>query len=986
MAHRQEEVEILHELELLPSDIKEESIECDQLTSKLDLNSKLLNVLHINIRSIRKNFNELLVFLETYDLVFCDIIVLTETWQVHDNQFNIDGYTMFYNKGNLNQNDGTVVYIRTGLNFHVNEIKLPLSGVTISKVDLSINNTSFGISCMYRPPSSSTQLFLVDIEEFFSNQTNNQIDIIIGDINIDLSAENDNEVNTYTTVLNHFGFASAINNPTRVRADGGSVLDHIFLKKSLRSDFEYSSYILHSTLTDHYPVMINISCAKNKQTNNNLMTTHVYSRLEYRVFENLIKVQDWSSVLNSDDSELATQRFINILTGILTHSKVQRTYTIRERKKIKPWITNGLVDCIKKKDKMKKKLLLNYNERDKTVFTQYRNNLNKIIQKRKHEYYKQEIERSGNNLKKMYKVISNACNERPSKQDINLEITDSDNVKFTNNKDMADYCNKFFINVGFDMYRNIPNPATAVQINCVTRSSMYLKPTDTNEVIGHINSLKNHCAPGIDGIDSKIVKHFHLYLTVPLVHIINLIFRTGKVPSSFKIAVVTPIHKSGDKTKINNFRPISVINTFAKIFEKCLKNRLVSFFAQNGIISQNQFGFTNGLSTTDAICELSKHVSYNLDNGQKCLAVFLDLAKAFDTVPHESLLEVLSSCGVRGAVLGVFSSYLRDRTQVVKIKDTLSDSLNIKMGVPQGTVLGPILFLAYINSLTNINLENGSVISYADDTAVVFTGSTWTSVKNYTTKGINKIKQWLDSYKLTLNISKTKYVAFSITAMSRPDFNCIHIDNLGDDIKEVDFIKYLGVTIDKHLKWDRHVLNLSQNIRKLIYKFFILREVLSRELLLTVYKTLVESLIRYGLVAWGGLYQNSLTPLNVVQNYILKIIYRRNKRFSSALLYSETILDVRSLFALSTCSFIHKNSKLKIPVNHIYNTRNNLNKHLVIPVNNTSKNLRSLTYLGPKLYNLLPLEIRSLPSLKKFNIKCKLYIAQNIDKFKLVLK
>ena len=235
-------------------------------------------------------------------------------------------------------------------------------------------------------------------------------------------------------------------------------------------------------------------------------------------------------------------------------------------------------------------------------------------------------------------------------------------------------------------------------------------------------------------------------------HIINIIFRTGKVPLGFKKSVVPRYSKIKIST---NFRPISVISNFAKVFEKSLRDRLSNWLLSNSILSKNQFGFCNGLSTSDAIYKLTKNITNNLDNGNKCLAVFLDLAKAFDTVPHDCLINVLNIYGVRGTVLGVFRDYLCGRSQVVKIQDTYSEPLAVRIGIPQGTVLGPLLFITYINSLTNITVENGLVISYADDTVVVFRAKTWNEVKNLTEIGISKIKNWLDSFQLTLNVYKT---------------------------------------------------------------------------------------------------------------------------------------------------------------------------------------------------------------------------------------
>ena len=377
-------------------------------------------------------------------------------------------------------------------------------------------------------------------------------------------------------------------------------------------------------------------------------------------------------------------------------------------------------------------------------------------------------------------------------------------------------------------------------------------------------------------------------------------------------------------------------------------------------------------------------VTDNLNNNNKCIAVFLDLAKAFDTVPHKKLLDVLVKHGVRGTVLDVFKSYLSERHQVVKIRNNLSDQEIIKIGVPQGTVLGPVLFITYINSLTNIDIP-GSVISYADDTVLLFKSKTWKQTKNLVIEGVGKVKNWLDTYKLSLNIKKTNYIAFSLTSINRPDFNTIKINNLKDDIKETSHTKYLGIIVDQHLKWDRHVLKITTSIRKLIHKFYLLREFLRNSLLITIYKVLVESLIRYGIIAWGGLYDNALKQLNVVQNFILKIIYKKNKLYSTNMLYSENVLNVRSLYILTTCSYVHKSSQLQQYVAHQYQTRTKINKHLKIPVSYKNINLRFVNYLAPKFYNLLPPYIKQIKNIKIFNKTCKTFIFENYNVFVTVL-
>ena len=383
-----------------------------------------------------------------------------------------------------------------------------------------------------------------------------------------------------------------------------------------------------------------------------------------------------------------------------------------------------------------------------------------------------------------------------------------------------------------------------------------------------------------------------------------------------------------------------------------------------------------GVSTSDAMYELISSITNCLNKGKKSIAVFLDLAKAFDTVPHEEILKILENYGVRGVVLDVFKSYLTNRRQKTKIKNSYSDPMDIKIGVPQGTVIGPILFITYMNSLLNMD-TGGTIVSYADDTALHFEGSSWDEVQIKVKRGLFHVKGWLDSHKLTLNLQKTHYIAFSLTSINRPYFTSIAVENFEHSINEVEQTKYLGIIIDKHLRWENHIIKLTNNIKKLIYKFYLLREILSEKLLISVYRALVESLIRYGIMVWGGMCETVLKQLNVMQNTILKIIFKKNKRYSTSLLYSSDIFNVRSLYILSCCVYVHKEESMRNYINHLYNTRNKTGQNLRIPISHRSINQRFVSYLGPKFFNLLPLKIRNIDKTRKFNIKCRSYIFQN---------
>lgn len=983
MVDKVQEVELLQELDVL--DITDQQSEdCEYVSKKVNIGTKILNIIHFNIRSIKKNFDQMTVFLETYNLLSCDIIILSESWQIVSNDFDIEGFKMYYSDGKYNQNDGVVVFIKSHLNIKmINNMTYAKSGITLIRFIVSVVDRQYGISCVYRPPSTVLPYFIEDLENHLTNVCNQQNEILIGDININLLAIDSPETNNYLSVLMSHGYFSLINGPTRVTLTTKSCIDHIFMKRKKDPKFTYSPFILDTDVTDHLPIFLSIH--KEDGINNiNINHSNIVSKtikvLNNEKVNNLLSFQDWTTgVLNVNDVETATQNFYSIIDNIIKESEETKVIRHKTTKKIKPWITTGIVCSIKNRDKIKKQLKKSYSIEKEQQYKIYRNFLNKLINKCKNDYYKAKIEESQYNMGKIYKVINEVTNQVNNKGPEIHNIKDK-NQHFNNNKDLANYCNNYFTNVGINMLNNIKKPKNERKIMQHNLSSMFLGPTCKNEIIKYIFSLKNNSAPGIDSISSRFVKRFHIHFISPLIHIINLIFKTSIVPSQFKTSIISPIYKAGDKTDIGNYRPISIINSFTKIFEKCLKDRLISFLQVNNLLSQKQFGFIGGLSTSDALYELTRQVSENLDKHKKCLAVFLDLAKAFDTVPHDILLEVLNSYGIRGPVLEVFGSYLRDRSQTLKINGVFSDPAGIKIGIPQGTVIGPILFIIYINSLTNLIMSNGSLISYADDTVAVFSGASWEDAKEAAERGMARIKDWLDSFRLSLNSQKTNYIAFTVTSVNRPPFDHIELD--ATLIDEVPHVRYLGVIVDKHLKWDQHILKLTSNIRKLIFRFYILRNILNSKLLMMVYRSLVESLLRYGVIVWGGLYNNSLKQLNVVQNYILRVMNRKEKRYSSQLLYSEDVFNVRSIYILSTCIYAHKSNNFKAYVNHQHYTRNNINKHLKLP--NFRKNLghRFISFLAPKFYNILPNDIRQIQNVKRFSRKCRKYIFLNMDKFR----
>lgn len=586
--------------------------------------------------------------------------------------------------------------------------------------------------------------------------------------------------------------------------------------------------------------------------------------------------------------------------------------------------------------------------------------------------------------KKIWDTIQEAANEYHNATNIGCVKTDSGQV-VTDTLEIANEFNDFFSSIGLNLAQKITSIPQENETIC--NRSMFLRPVTESELITVIGSLKNTSSCGDDGITSITLKTYHTYLLKPLLHLINSIFATGNYPKLFKNSVIIPIHKAGDKTDKNNYRPIALCSVLSKVVEKCIKEKLWNFLEENSVISPNQFGFKPGVSTDNALQEVNQFISTSINKTLKPAVVFLDLKKAFDTVAHPVLLKRLKAIGIRGLVYKLFESYLNDRVQKVKINDVYSELQKVTVGVPQGTVLGPVLFSVYVNSLLSLNVS-GKIVCFADDTALLISGHSWHEVFRKADVDLHKIKCWLDANQLTLNIDKTKFIPFSMNRQGMPTGETLKLHDSNCDlsfsckcttkIESCDSIRYLGVCFDRFMKWDTHINYVSKKIRKLVYKFSQLRHILPLKLTKMVYAALTESILNYGILSWGSACESVLLPLKIAQKYILKTMLSKPKMYPTDLLFSESeILNIRQLYCLRVIQFSLKFNVFPNLTDHNVQTRAVTGQKYATSLQHFSFTQRSILFTGPRLLNMLPLKLKNGPLNKSTRENIKKWVLVN---------
>lgn len=892
-----------------------------------------------NIRSIKCNLTGLLSVLVNTRITW-DCIVLTECWLPSTPNIPVvDGYNSYATVKNSSQNEGVVVYFKNQFIISVEEKELAEANCLIVKS----NGNTITIA-IYRPPGyKNVNNFIQSLNELLQHYSSVQNIIILGDINIDIaSSSTDCNKAPYLDMLAYNGCLPAYTTPTH----GKTCLDHVLLRTRLSA----KCLILPTSLTDHESIALYISSPLKAKP------PKFIDRLDLPAFDKAIKLVDFSPICDFDDVNLATNFFITTIRKIITANTKTIKITCRKRL-LKPWMTPGMLRCIRNRDNLYKKTKNDpNNEILRITYMRYRNYCTLILKKLKGNYEKIQIQNCKQNNKKLWKTIKSITNT--------TKVKDSPHELLSSGNDLQDVnlINNYFGSIGRVLVEKIKagSHRTSLFKPKTYSHSFVLLPTDCFEIKTELNNLKSDSAVGLDMISANILKLYSDLFKLPITHICNLSFSTGIFPTSLKKSRIHPVYKgSGARDCVNNYRPISILPTLSKILERLLNKRLIKYLEEHNLLSNAQFGFRAEKSTADAVHELTNIIVRNLDKKEKTIAIFLDLAKAFDTVSVPLLLEKLERLGIRGLQLKLFRSYLSDRTQLVGIGNVQSDELPVTYGVPQGSILGPTLFLAYINELCQLHLPHNKIYTYADDTALVFWGDTWAKAFSYAQKGFDIVNIWLQANGLTLNVDKTRYMTFSMRgpAVEESHFS-IHSHTCPNNsvlvcscpsLQAADSVKYLGVIIDRNLSFKEHIEQLSKRVRKLIFVFKNLRHVADRKVIRTVYLSLCQSLITYCITSWGGVAKKYLLLIERSQRAILKISSFLPFFHPTTDVYLQSdVLTVRQLFVLHTV--IKQHSIIGFDP-ALTSQRRRKDRVCNIGKSNTSFSQNYFYYLGASLYN-----------------------------------
>ena len=469
----------------------------------------------------------------------------------------------------------------------------------------------------------------------------------------------------------------------------------------------------------------------------------------------------------------------------------------------------------------------------------------------------------------------------------------------------------------------------------------------------------------------KIFKYSINHLAKPILILINRSFESGIFPDILKIARITPVHKKGPKTSIENYRPISSLPFLSKIFERCMATRLVSFLEKIDLISKYQFGFQKGKSTSDALTMLTESIYNSINNRQHHISVLIDLSKAFDTVNLRILLEKLEKYGIKNSPLDLFKSYLLNRKNYVKIKSHSSTMNTSNIGVPQGSILGPMLFLIYVNDLPCASNLLEPII-FADDTTLSISDHNPSVLVSNLNSELMKVQSWCNSNRLTINAAKTEMMMFTNRNVDLSQLN-VTLDSELLEFKSS--CTLLGVKIDDNLSYKNHIQHITNKISKNTGILYRIRDELPLSARKNFYYAYIYPYLNYNIILWGSTSQNHIQPLNIQHKRCIRTICNSKRLDHTAPLFKELgFLQLQDIFRYNICIYMHREFyRGNFLVTNARNTRQTFSSFAAPSFQRLSQTQHAVSFTGPTTWNTIPSNIRNIDSLMHFKRKLKIH-------------
>ena len=864
-------------------------------------NAYIFSTFCLNLRSLcnPKNLDNLKCVLESMSS-YPTVIGITETWLKENSRdpcTELSNYTFSSKCRSKSKGGGVGLFVRKNLTHWLRDDLSMFDEGCFESIFIEINLGKFNIICgnVYRPPFNDNALnhkFLEILSLVLDKlKREKKLIFLMGDFNRNL-LDPDLQTDFFLDEMFSSGLFPLIDKPTRISTTA-TLLDNIWTNNYTHPS---KSAIFTDPISDHFAVFQCAALPISPYRITNTEKVRIFNENNLRRFHDILDEHSWDDVYAQNDPDPAFRLFLHKLqfTFNETFPIISRTIL---KSKINGWFDAELGSLQKAKRRAYLRFLRNKDSESQLAYHKIRNHYERVIKTKKSHYYQKRLDSSRNDLKRTWGVINDIIGKKIS---ISPNCVKTNDKLLTDPLEMAESFNDHFSSIASKLRAklDLPHSSTLLKSKSISSkisSSFFFTPTTPYEVKKMISIIKSKSSCGLDEFPTKLLRYLPNSTLDLLAHLFNLSLSTGNYISVFKVAKVTPVYKNGNAQVVSNYRPISVLSAFSKILEKLIHNRILSFLDQNNILSKLQFGFRPTFSTQLACSYLSSKISDLFNNNLLVLAIFLDLTKAFDTLDHDILLSKLSNYGFRGVVNDWFRSYLCDRQQKVRINDKYSNFKPISYGIPQGSTLGPLLFLIYINDIfQGLRYET---ILYADDATILIHSKSLSNLFSAANDSLNEVHNNLLINKLTLNVSKTKFMVLTPQPhrLVRNPYYVISVNNV--PISEVNSFRFLGTIFSNNFNWKSHIESIRSKLRTCLGIIYKARDHLNKNCLMSIFHSLASTHLNYCITTWCNTNSSKIPQLQSLCNRILRLIFRRHSHDNIDDIYKKyALLKIRDKF------------------------------------------------------------------------------------------
>ena len=950
------------------------------------INGDLINfknnftIAHINARSLSKNIEELREII--YKTNF-DAIAISETWLTKNTphgRFELNGFSIFRLDRRNQIGGGVLWYIRD--HYLVKVIKTPFMEKIPEMlwVEVSTGGKKLALGCLYKPPKIPYGIFANLYDCLMEIYVKYEHTILVGDFNVNMLQLNAcNTKFLLDAFIEPFNLKQLIDKPTRITDSSSTLIDLILVNKP--ENVLFSNVCDAPGVSDHCFTYAAYSLKKEKFKPYTI-TKRDFKNVNWDVFKHEVEFVPWENIFYLGNVNDKVTTLENYIYDILDKHAPYKTFTVKKPNH-SPWIDDNIRKMMDIRDSFKDE----FNETgDLTKFALYKEHRNRVTSAKRlaqRKMFNETINKSAGNSKKLYQAAKKLGVMTSKNKNTPIHFSaDSLNNAFASNNN-ADIDDNLIDEQIKQMYDKNPP--------CIHNFSF--QPVSELDVIKIVKSLGTN-STGADGINAFILKLFIDRISDVLTHIINISFETGVFPDKWKLALIKPIPKIPFPLKESDFRPISLLCTLSKIIEKLALLQITAYLEKHSLFDPNQSAYKKNHGCITALIKINDDMLDSIDDSEVTILTLLDFSRAFDTVNHRLLLEKLCILGFDLTAVNWVKSYLSDRYQRVIIGNDISAWIKIKNGVPQGSILGPILFNILISDMRQFIIFNSSH-GYADDAQLKISSKVENinSAISCVNQDLSSISNYCRNSALTINEKKCYYMVIGTKpAIRRVD------DMILDDmcinnkiIKRVKFIRNLGLTYDEVLSWRRHI-NIS--IGKAIAKFKDLnrhKRFLDEDSKITLCNSLILSQFNFGDLVYINIDIYLQKKIQKIQNLCLKFIFniqRREHWNSAELLNKLNWLSMKNRRVLNGLSLLFKTLNGQGPdylrdmftlVSEVSdrNTRT-FHGNIWIPNEHVSAiHLKSFKFYIPNIWNSLPEDIKNAKSLTTFKKKIKTSMLNN---------